>query len=67
MTVSHTAAPILTRELLTGLEWPGHNQEWADVAEKFQALDIDQRIRLAIRIASILELSNALNISKRRL
>ena len=67
MTVSHTAGPILTRELITGLEQPGLNQEWADVAEKFQALDVDQRIRLAVRVASILQLSNALHVSKRRL
>ena len=67
MTVSHTAGPILIREIITGLERPGPNQEWTDVAEKFQTLDFDQRIRLAIRVANILELSNALHVSKRRL
>ena len=67
MTTSHIAGPILIRELITGLEKPGPNQEWADVAGRFHALDPDQRIRLAVRIASILEISNALHVSKRRL
>ena len=67
MTTSHIAGPILIRELIVGLEQAGPNQEWADVAGRFQALDLDQRIRLAVRIASILEISNALHVSKRRL
>lgn len=67
MTVSQIAAPILVREIITGLESPGPDQAWADVAEKFQSLDVDQRIRLAVRVASLLELSCALHVSKRRL
>lgn len=67
MTVSHTAGPILIREIITGLEATGRTGEWTDVAAQFQTLDFDQRIRLAVRVANILELSNALHVSKRRL
>lgn len=67
MTISETAGPIAVREILSGLESPGPLNEWADIAEIFQALDIDQRVRLTIRVTSILQLSNALHVSKRRL
>jgi len=67
MTIPQAAAPILIHEILNGLNTPGAAQEWADVVKLFQRLSMDKQIRLAVRITNILELSNSLHVSKRRL